>query len=93
MPPRYLAIHPLAGDATPDDVRASLERVAYEAAHHGLRAVDTLYSIDHGRAYTLVEAATPADVHAAYARAGLHDVEVVPGDRVFTDVLFEPSAR
>lgn len=93
MPPRFLAINPLPANATADDVVRSLERIAYEARHRGLRAVETFYSLPQGRAYTLIEALTADDVRDTYERAGLPSVEVVRGERIFTDVLFVPSGR
>jgi hypothetical protein len=62
-----------------------------QAAHDlGVRPIETLYSTVKGLAYTLVEADTPERVREAYAAAGLPSPEVVPGERVFTELLDVP---
>lgn len=90
MPSRFLAISDLPPGTTREEVRATLERVAYEARHGGLRPVETFYSLSLGRTYTLLEAGSEESVWALFHRARFPAVEVIRGDSIFTDLLHEP---
>jgi hypothetical protein len=85
----FLAIHDIAAPSEPD-VRRALERVTEEAHHRGLRPVETFYSLDRRRAYTYVVGDTPERVREAFAAAGVPGVDVVPGRRLYTELLDEP---
>lgn len=89
MTRQFLAIHPLSAPGG-EPVRAALARVAQAAHGRGVHPIETFFSVATGMAYTFVEADTEARVRDAYAAAGLPAPEVVPGERVFTELLDEP---
>jgi hypothetical protein len=89
---RFLAIQELPPEASPREVTEAFERVTEQAHHLGLRPVETFYSLQRRRAYTYVESDTEERLREAFAAAGptLPLVEVVPGERLYTDLLDEP---
>lgn len=87
LPKHFLAFSRLPSPLSEAEMRARLERVA-EAAHaRGIRPVESFYSLDRGVCYTLYEAGSEAEVRAAHADARIDTVDVVPGERVFTELL------
>jgi hypothetical protein len=89
MRKRFLAIATLPPGWAREDLLERLERVARASRERGVHPLETLFSLPRGRAYTLVDAASARDVEEACSLAGL-PVEVVPGERVHTDLLDEP---
>ena len=89
-PRRFLAINELPG-ADDAEVLARLERLVERGHALGLRPLETFYSIERGRAYTYVEGDTEESVRAMCAAAGLPVVDVVPGERLYTELLDEPK--
>ena len=89
-PRRFLAINDLPG-ATAAEVRGRFERLVEEGRALGLRPVETFYSLERGRAYTYVEGDAEDHVRAMCAAAGLPVVDVVPGERLYTELLDEPK--
>lgn len=85
---KFLALHDLAdGEAMKRD---ALTRLA-EASHDlGVRPVETFYSPGRDSAYTLFEANSVEEVRRAAELAGLHALDVVPTERVFTELLDRP---
>ncbi|HVL87419.1 MAG TPA: hypothetical protein VM681_05350 [Candidatus Thermoplasmatota archaeon] len=86
---RYLCVFRIPRSFTVETFRESMVSVATEAHRRGARALETFYSIDGGRAYTLFEADGPGTVQEVCAAAGF-SAEVVPGDRLHTELLDEP---
>lgn len=86
---RFLVTHELAeGEAGKREDLTRLARVCHEA---GLRPVETFYqATGGGSAYTLFEANDENDVLSATRRAGLRAHDVMPAERVFTDLLDRP---
>lgn len=86
---RFLAQHRLP--APPEgDVRTALGSLADAAHADGVRALETFYSPGTGTAFTLVEAGDEDEVRRTYARAGLGEPEVMPAERIHTDLLDQP---
>lgn len=89
MRKRFLAIATIPPGWDRGELMGHLEQVARVASGRGVHPLETFYSLPRGRAYTLVDAASDRDVEDVCAAAGL-PVEVVPGERVQTDLLDEP---
>ena len=87
---RYLAIHAPEPGMEEAEFRAALARMAEAGNALGLRIPETIYNLAAGRVFSLVEADNPIQVRDAASQAGLHLVEVVPADVVYTELLSEP---
>lgn len=86
----FLASHDLAPGTSREEARSLLERLAAAGNAEGVRTVETFVSVERAQAVTLFQAATEEQVRRACFRAGLANVDVFRGERVFTELLDEP---
>jgi hypothetical protein len=89
MRKRFLAISTLQPGWDREDLVRRLEDLSRVASDRGVHPLETFFSLPRARAYTLIDAVDDRAVLDACAAAGL-PAEVVPGERVYTDVLDEP---
>lgn len=89
--PRFLAAHPLARHAPVDTWRDELTRIARAAREVGIHPVETFYSAERGRAYTIYDAPDADSIRRLHetAKASPPD-DIITGERIYTELLAEP---
>lgn len=87
----FIAINAVPRGAHVEEVREELERMALASRRRGLRPLETILSPEEGRAYTFFEADAAESVRRLLAEVGLPIVDVVAGERVYTELLDEPN--
>lgn len=87
---RFLVIHPVPLGSGEAEVREVLGRLARTAHDMGLHAVETVYSTEAGKAYSLIEGADHEAVRDVAERAGVTSFEIYRAEQIHPDLLDEP---
>lgn len=89
--PRFLAAHTLPTTGPDTTWRKDLTRLATIAHDMGVRPIETYYSHERMRAYTIYDAADAQTIQRAHERARLtRPDEIVEVEQIYTELLAEP---